>query len=301
MHALELAEEGIGGPDSNCHELTEQEIKIAKRDLQLRIENSMGDLDPKSRKIFFEIFFADEIERLEAITDKRLGADKGSNNGDIGRLRLQFEQNEGQRRSAIEVLKSRMAAEDALRAANPTLGDLLFGKEKYATLETPPLVELANGARLPIPSYVNSAFGWRLLPREKKDSEGKVELDKDGKPIIEYYRDFHPAVDLRTGVLQKNALVPVQSVEKGLVEFAGDAGGYGKLVIVDHGDGVKTYYAHNSSINVEKGQMIRQGQIVSTSGNSGFSTAPHLHFELRVNGVQVDPLKYDWKNKEILK
>ena len=78
----------------------------------------------------------------------------------------------------------------------------------------------------------------------------------------------------------------------GTVIFAGWHGGYGNLVVVDHGNGLATAYAHGSAIVVEVGQSVSQGQTVSLVGSTGNSSGPHLHFEVRVNGSAVDPLWY---------
>jgi murein DD-endopeptidase MepM/ murein hydrolase activator NlpD len=85
---------------------------------------------------------------------------------------------------------------------------------------------------------------------------------------------------------------PVRAAGAGTVIYAGWMGGYGNLVVVDHGNGLSTAYAHNSSLGVEVGQSVTAGQVVSYSGNTGNSTGPHVHFEVRVNGSAVDPLGY---------
>ena len=85
---------------------------------------------------------------------------------------------------------------------------------------------------------------------------------------------------------------PNRAAASGTVIYAGWLGGYGNLVVVDHGSGLSTAYAHASSILVGVGQTVSQGQTVSLVGSTGHSTGPHLHFEVRVNGVAVDPLPY---------
>ena len=85
---------------------------------------------------------------------------------------------------------------------------------------------------------------------------------------------------------------PVFAPADGNVSFVGYDAGYGKLVIIDHGYGVETRYGHNAQTHVALGQKIRKGDLLSNVGNTGRSTGPHLHYEVRVNGAPVDPVKY---------
>ncbi|QXM06977.1 peptidoglycan DD-metalloendopeptidase family protein [Crassaminicella indica] len=85
---------------------------------------------------------------------------------------------------------------------------------------------------------------------------------------------------------------PVKAADGGVVIFAGWKGRYGKCVIIDHGANTQTWYAHNSSILVKVGQRVYKGQVISKIGSTGNSTGPHLHFEVRKNGVPVNPLRY---------
>lgn len=82
---------------------------------------------------------------------------------------------------------------------------------------------------------------------------------------------------------------PILAVAPGLVEHAGPRGGYGNLVILNHGGGISTYYAHQSAVAVVEGQQVLQGQTIGTVGSTGTSTGPHLHFEVRIDGEPVDP------------
>ncbi len=85
---------------------------------------------------------------------------------------------------------------------------------------------------------------------------------------------------------------PIVSIADGVVVFADWGGGYGNLVIVDHEGGWRTYYAHLSEISVENGQDVRQGELLGGAGTTGYSTGPHLHFELRYQDRPVDPHIY---------
>ena len=85
---------------------------------------------------------------------------------------------------------------------------------------------------------------------------------------------------------------PNRAAAAGTVIYSGWLGGYGNLVVVDHGNGLSTAYAHASSLLVGVGQSVSQGETVSLVGSTGNSSGPHLHFEVRVNGQAVDPLLY---------
>ena len=97
---------------------------------------------------------------------------------------------------------------------------------------------------------------------------------------------MHEGIDIAVGVG-----TPVRAAAAGTVIYAGWMGGYGNLVVIDHGNGLSTAYAHNSSLAASVGQSVAPGEC-SYSGNTGHSTGPHVHFEVRVDGSAVDPLGY---------
>lgn len=84
----------------------------------------------------------------------------------------------------------------------------------------------------------------------------------------------------------------IYAADSGTVYYAGYCGGYGNLVKIDHGNGMQTYYAHCSKLLVSDGQKIKRGQKIALIGSTGNSTGPHLHFEVIINGVRVDPIDF---------
>lgn len=126
----------------------------------------------------------------------------------------------------------------------------------------------ARPAGLPAKGWVTSTFGVRRDPF-------------DGQ------RRMHEGLDIaaRTGT-------PVISTAAGIVREVGSEPGYGKFVVIDHGYGYSTIYGHNSRILVSVGQRVKRGDVIASSGNTGRSSGPHVHYEVRLNGVPVNPQKY---------
>ncbi|NLZ53715.1 MAG: peptidoglycan DD-metalloendopeptidase family protein [Thermoanaerobacteraceae bacterium] len=106
-------------------------------------------------------------------------------------------------------------------------------------------------------------------------------------PFGQRGREFHTGIDIA-----QSRGAPVRASNSGTVTFAGWRGGYGNLVIINHGGGIETYYAHNSAINVSVGQQVEKGQQIAKVGSTGRSSGNHVHFEIRVNGSPVNPLNY---------
>jgi murein DD-endopeptidase MepM/ murein hydrolase activator NlpD len=99
--------------------------------------------------------------------------------------------------------------------------------------------------------------------------------------------EFHKGVDISAA-----AGTPVHATADGIVTFSDWSNGYGRLVIIDHGGGIETYYAHLSRFFVYAGQGIRRGEVLGAVGSSGRVTAPHLHYEVRLAGAPVNPYRY---------
>ncbi|MGL4774655.1 MAG: murein hydrolase activator EnvC family protein [Clostridium sp.] len=98
---------------------------------------------------------------------------------------------------------------------------------------------------------------------------------------------FHTGIDLAN-----STGTPILASKSGTVVEARTMNGYGKTIIIDHGGGYQTLYAHNNELLVSVGQKVKRGQTIAKMGSTGNSTGPHLHFEIRINGKHTDPMKY---------
>ena len=98
---------------------------------------------------------------------------------------------------------------------------------------------------------------------------------------------MHTGLDFRAAMGD-----PVRATASGKVASAGWAGGYGRMVEIDHGNGLSTRYGHLSAINVKVGEYVKIGQVIGEVGSTGRSTGPHLHYEVRLNNNPVNPLEY---------
>jgi len=169
-----------------------------------------------------------------------------------------------------EVTQDRAAAEQMLaqmqqesRQIEQMLARLQGGGQSYSG-------SWSGSLKCPIwGSYrISSRYGWRIHP-------------------ILHTRRFHDGVDLAcpTGT-------PIHVADRGLVVFVGWQNAYGRTILVDHGSGISTMYAHCSRFAVKKGQTVSRGQVIGYVGSTGWSTGPHLHFGLRKYGKSINPMKF---------
>ena len=120
----------------------------------------------------------------------------------------------------------------------------------------------------PVSGWTSSRFGYRLSP-------------------FTGLREFHKGLDIanRTGT-------PIIATADGVLTFAGKKGFLGKVIIIDHGHGMVTRYAHLQKTLKKRGESVKRGDTIALVGNSGRTTGPHLHYEVRLNGIPVNPEKY---------
>ena len=146
------------------------------------------------------------------------------------------------------------------------------------TLEEPTTTVKAIGTK-PRPKTASTGkYGWPI--------SGRITSYFGGRKIFGSY-SYHSGIDISASYG-----AAIKAADGGTVTFSGTKGSYGKLVIITHDNGTKTYYAHNSSLLVSSGQKVYKGQQIAKAGSTGRSTGVHCHFEVRVNGSAVNPLNY---------
>jgi len=171
--------------------------------------------------------------------------------------------------SSLETTAPSLDVTQSMRSMDQTVSDL---QEKSAELEVfyqDQQVLLASTPSIwPVRGYLSASFGNRTDP-------------------FTGLRDFHPGIDVSTPMGTR-----VAAPADGVVIFSGPKGGYGNAMVIDHGYGLVTRYAHLSGFNVRAGQRVRRGDVIGFVGNTGRSTAPHLHYEVWFNDQAQNPIKY---------
>lgn len=170
----------------------------------------------------------------------------------------------------LEIENLELEAKDGQALANQFAGDFFMAEISEFGVD-----EAAMPSLKPVTGRITSGFGWR--GRSRRVSR------------------FHKGLDIAAP-----RGTPILASADGKVAFSGRRGGYGNTVILDHGGGVQTLYAHNSHIDVREGDAIKQGQEISQVGTTGRSTGPHLHYEVRLNGRPVNPEPYITKVQQVI-
>ena len=175
-------------------------------------------------------------------------------------------------------VKALQKAEAEKAAANKAYADMIEKEEDLMEQYKKAAAQLASQS-----TYVGGKFMWPL------PAANNVITCKYGyrtHPVTKKYK-LHTGIDLRASTGTK-----VYAANKGTVTTSGYSSAWGNYIIINHGGGYTTLYAHLSRRNVSKGATVKQGTVIGKSGNTGYSTGPHLHFEINQNGTSKNPL--DW-------
>mgnify|MGYP000891124174 CR=1 FL=1 len=202
----------------------------------------------------------DEAKAQRAAAEQ-MEAELQASSNDIMR---QIQAHEAQIRAQQEA--ARRQAEAAARAAQAARA---AGRKAPPVPVYKPMVIGTGRLSRPCGGPMTSPFGYRIHP-------------------IFHTKIFHAGIDF--GVPSGT---PIHAADSGIVIYAGSGmRGYGNVVIIDHGGGLSTLYAHNSSLAVRAGQSVSKGQVIARAGSTGYATGPHCHFEVRRNGAPTNPMGY---------
>ncbi|HEY6824058.1 MAG TPA: M23 family metallopeptidase [Steroidobacteraceae bacterium] len=237
--------------------LTEQKKQIAelKQQLQLRVDAMAMRLGEVNAHVIRLDALGKRLTEMADIDSREFNFDRDPPSGGP----------EGEGRSAQIPDLSAMLAQleqrvDQRESQLAALENLILARELHEEIH-PEGRPVANG-------FISSYFGERSDPFDGRDA-------------------FHKGVDF-AGALGSN----VTAVAAGVVTWAGERSGFGKLIEINHGDGFVTRYAHNERTLVTVGETVKRGEPIALMGSSGRSTGPHVHFEVLRNGRQVDPLSF---------
>ncbi|MEI8339166.1 MAG: M23 family metallopeptidase [bacterium] len=185
----------------------------------------------------------------------------------------------GQNLQAILSVSARKKIETAMAVPDQLGGNSPANQTKVVAQlvnENTILADFYTGTK----AFWTAKFNWPILNVNVTDDYGYTRITGD-------YDIAHKGVDLQAEMGTK-----VRAMNRGVVRIAEQFPTYGKTIVVDHGLGLSTFYMHLSKIYVEPGQLVLPGQLIGLSGNTGYSTAPHLHITVRINQVSIDPVKF---------
>jgi len=246
---------------------------------QLEFLNDIGSQDEK---------IATEVEAAKVEMRKTRNATRATRNEVARTTRLVAARTAEQRQVRDRLAWSQRQLATARREKSEVLGSVRESKEQYIS-EVDGLLAQSAALAAKIRAAQSTAPVQHDSPTRPVSSAGLVWPVQGPltSPFGFRWGRMHEGIDIAvpTGT-------PVVSAAAGTVIVAGWMGGYGNLVVVDHGNGIATAYAHNSSLAAGVGQSVAQGQLIAYAGNTGHSFGPHLHFEVRVNGSAADPLGY---------
>ncbi|MBQ6998934.1 MAG: peptidoglycan DD-metalloendopeptidase family protein [Clostridia bacterium] len=231
----------------------------------------------------------DVMEQI-ADYDNTLLTELKENEQVIEAIKIEIENERAQVMSIMEqsLAKKRQLAQK--QAASQKILNDLAQTEKEITQELKKAKEAENAARNEIARlvsgdgsrYVGGKFLWPSTNSYRITSPYSMRVH----PTLGVYKQ-HTGIDIGASYGTN-----VLAAADGTVIIAGWNNAYGNYVVINHGGGVTTLYGHNSSLTVSKGQKVSRGQVIAKVGSTGYSTGPHIHFEVQVNGSPVNPMSY---------
>ena len=237
--------------------------QISKMELELDFMNNkldtmgviLGELAERDDNIYRVIFEAEPVSRSERIA--------GIGGSDRFKRMNKLDNSEMLKNTAmkLELIRRQMVVQSK---SFDEITNLVQDKEKLLA-HTPSIQPVSNKDL----ERIASGFGWRIHPIYK-------------------FAKFHEGLDFTA---PKGTDV-FATADGTVVQSDNNSSGYGNVIVIDHGYGYKTRYAHLSAFKVRAGQKVKRGELIGLVGNSGLSTAPHLHYEVEKNNERVDPINF---------
>ena len=243
-----------------------EELKKSLQDEKAQVETVKQEKEAKSQEL--QKLKAEKEQKAANLTEEQKELEKK-----LSEYKSQAEKYADLERQAIakEEAARKAAQEEAARKAAAANSGASNGS-KSTTNTSAVISNPYTGGKLgwpcPSSSRITSPYGYRILFG---------------------VRDFHTGIDI--GAVQGSNICAAESGTVILANY-GWNGGYGNYIIINHGNGITTRYAHASQLYVSAGQTVSKGQVIAAVGTTGNSTGPHLHFEVRVNGSHTNPLNY---------
>ena len=275
-----------------AHELSSKQYESYKDRVKLIVEKgSITYIEVLAKAHSLEDFFIrmDVMEQI-ADYDNTLLMELKENEQIIEAIKIEIENERAQVMSIMEqsLAKKRQLAQK--QAASQKILNELAQTEKEITQELKKAKEAENAARNEIARlvsgdgsrYVGGKFLWPSTNSYRITSPYSMRVH----PTLGVYKQ-HTGIDIGASYGTN-----VLAAADGTVIIAGWNNAYGNYVVINHGGGVTTLYGHNSSLTVSKGQKVSRGQVIAKVGSTGYSTGPHIHFEVQVNGSPVNPMSY---------
>ncbi|RLB33908.1 MAG: peptidase M24, partial [Deltaproteobacteria bacterium] len=205
-------------------------------------------------------------KRLKIMVNLETSEDPGEKNGIGGSDQTTLALLKTHKNNQKELIRSMHEAIDDLNA------EIALGKKEKVDLdkflENQKMLLASTPSIWPTRGWLSSGFGYRISPFTGQ-------------------KEFHKGIDISTRMK-----APIVAPANGIVTRIAWDHGYGRILTLTHGHGIVTRYAHLSKVLVKKGQYVKRGETIALVGNTGRSTGPHLHYEVLLNGMPVNPLRY---------
>lgn len=287
---------------------TVQEVMQSQETESLNIEESVQAIEKKPEIITYQVKAGDTLESIS----RRFGVSVGAIAGSSGISRDSVIK-EGQelRFPSIDGVLYKIKSGETLWDISSTYGKSVAEITAVNNMDSSDKLKIGQEIIIPgitelkaakAPSNSSPASGTKnavkLASRGASSTKGTSSNNTSTKGIWPLKGTLTSKYGPRWGTTHKGIDIAaptgtnVNAFMGGKVSFSGWQGGYGKLVIIDHGNGLKSYYGHNSKLIVSAGQYVKQGQHIAEVGSTGDSTGPHCHFEIRKGGAAVNPMNY---------